>query len=515
MPARTYSGRTARQGGDHPGRTSGRASANWRRCRPGPAPQRPPDALHPILRLRDLLADNRRAGVDRRQPRHRDARPGDAARRSPRRCATGWRRGARQARSRPPRSCCNGAATRCSQRSGPAVYGGSAGGAIDFTRASRSPGSTLKPFLYAAALQRGLLNPAEMLDDRAGRGAGIGNADGAVPRPPAAAPGAGQLAQRAGGGCAAPARPRRRARRCSATSGCTAGTAAPKAWGCRWRSVPCRPAWTSSPPPTPRWPMTACGTTCAGIAGPRRRRRIACFSVTAARQVGPFLSDPMARLPGFARYGSTEYPFPVAVKTGTSQGYRDAWTVAWSSRFLVAVWVGRSDAGPMASLGGAVQRGGTDQDHPAAHAPDGSRRPCRPTCCRSPTPMPRRRSAPARRRPKTTGAEARCEEFLPAPAPAVTAPADPDPVRLSIVTPEAGSRVWRNPESPASAAMLALRASARPHVPQIVWYVDNQPFALSDPDVPVAWPMHAGEHHFQIGLPMRPDRSRPIRVVVE
>ena len=63
--------------------------------------------------------------------------------------------------------------------------------------------------------------------------------------------------------------------------------------------------------------------------------------------------------------------------------------------------------------------------------------------------------------------------------------------------------------------MLALRASARPHVPQIVWYMDNQPFALTDPDVPVAWPMHAGEHHFQIGLPLRPDRSRPIRVVVE
>ena len=77
------------------------------------------------------------------------------------------------------------------------------------------------------------------------------------------------------------------------------------------------------------------------------------FSAAAAREVGLFLSDPLARLPSFARYGSTEYPFPVAVKTGTSQGFRDAWTLAWSPHFLVGAWVGRSNAGTMAGLGGA------------------------------------------------------------------------------------------------------------------------------------------------------------------
>jgi membrane peptidoglycan carboxypeptidase len=56
-------------------------------------------------------------------------------------------------------------------------YGDTRGGAIDFTRAIRSPGSTLKPFLYAAALQRGLLHPADMLDDGPGRSGGIRNAD--------------------------------------------------------------------------------------------------------------------------------------------------------------------------------------------------------------------------------------------------------------------------------------------------------------------------------------------------
>ena len=76
-------------------------------------------------------------------------------------------------------------------------------------------------------------------------------------------------------------------------------------------------------------------------------------TVDSARLVGRFLSDPLARLPSFPRYGSSEFPFVVALKTGTSQGYRDAWTVEWSRDYLVGVWVGRADAGPMGQLSGA------------------------------------------------------------------------------------------------------------------------------------------------------------------
>ena len=73
-----------------------------------------------------------------------------------------------------------------------------------------------------------------------------------------------------------------------------------------------------------------------------------------ARQVSLFLADPQARLPSFPRMGTVEYNFPVAVKTGTSQGYRDAWTIAFSKQYTVGVWVGRSDARPMRKLGGAA-----------------------------------------------------------------------------------------------------------------------------------------------------------------
>src|SRR6185312_3702480 len=47
----------------------------------------------------------------------------------------------------------------------------------------------------------------------------------------------------------------------------------------------------------------------------------------------------------------------VAAKTGTSQGHRDAWTVAYSDRLLVAVWVGNHDQRRMKHLTGATAAG--------------------------------------------------------------------------------------------------------------------------------------------------------------
>lgn len=44
----------------------------------------------------------------------------------------------------------------------------------------------------------------------------------------------------------------------------------------------------------------------------------------------------------------------IAFKTGTSAGYRDAWAIGWSGRWLVAVWVGRPDSAPCQGCVGAL-----------------------------------------------------------------------------------------------------------------------------------------------------------------
>ena len=69
------------------------------------------------------------------------------------------------------------------------------------------------------------------------------------------------------------------------------------------------------------------------------------------------LRDPEARAPGFGRYGPLELPFPVAVKTGTSKDYRDNWAVGYSPRYTVAVWVGNFDGSPMRRVSGVSGAG--------------------------------------------------------------------------------------------------------------------------------------------------------------
>jgi penicillin-binding protein 1C len=63
--------------------------------------------------------------------------------------------------------------------------------------------------------------------------------------------------------------------------------------------------------------------------------------------IADILSDADAREYIFGRGGSLEFPFPVAVKTGTSQAYHDNWTIGYSRHVTVGVWVGNFDRAPL------------------------------------------------------------------------------------------------------------------------------------------------------------------------
>jgi 1A family penicillin-binding protein len=60
------------------------------------------------------------------------------------------------------------------------------------------------------------------------------------------------------------------------------------------------------------------------------------------------LSDNVARLPAFGNYSKLSVPgHKIAVKTGTSNSFRDNWTVGFSPDYLVATWVGNNDGSYM------------------------------------------------------------------------------------------------------------------------------------------------------------------------
>jgi len=70
------------------------------------------------------------------------------------------------------------------------------------------------------------------------------------------------------------------------------------------------------------------------------------FSPEVAYVISHILADPSARLLTFGNPGYFDFGFPVALKTGTSTSYRDAWTIAYTTRHVVGVWAGNFDGRP-------------------------------------------------------------------------------------------------------------------------------------------------------------------------
>jgi penicillin-binding protein 1C len=72
------------------------------------------------------------------------------------------------------------------------------------------------------------------------------------------------------------------------------------------------------------------------------------LSEETSRLITDILSDNIARTPGFGANSSLYIPTrPVAVKTGTSNDYRDAWIIGYTPNLVVGAWVGNNDNSPM------------------------------------------------------------------------------------------------------------------------------------------------------------------------
>ena len=447
-------------------------------------------------------------------------------------------------------------------------------GAIDYARVARSPGSALKPFVYALALERGSLTPATVLDDIERGPGGIGNADDAF---------LGPLVPRLALG---------NSRNVPAVAvlervGLDEAYGLLRDLGLHEGREPARRyglGLTIGGLPVTLEALVRAYAVLAndgrfqelrlfeGQALPEPRRLL---SEGTARQLTLFLADPLARLPAFDRLGALEYPFPVAVKTGTSSRFRDAWAVAYSKRFVVGAWVGDPDFHPMNRLTGyrsaaaIVQKvllalhpneadGLDDVPFPpprdarlvricpltgmrAGGACDRvlgewfrpGEEPHDPCSAHVRVAVDRRTGRPATRRTPRRFAELRTFVDLPPRyaswAASAGLPRPPQPerpafaarffsdgvVRLSIRSPEPGLRVLRDPETPPEQSTLALRAVADPPVAQLVWYVDGAPYQVADYPYTARWRLRAGEHVFQARLVDGRTASRPVHVLVQ
>jgi penicillin-binding protein 1C len=87
-------------------------------------------------------------------------------------------------------------------------------------------------------------------------------------------------------------------------------------------------------------------------AAERPARRV--YSAEAASLVANILSDANARSLEFGRDSVLAFPVQTAVKTGTSSDFRDAWAVGFNYRYTVGAWMGNLDQTPTDGVTGTT-----------------------------------------------------------------------------------------------------------------------------------------------------------------
>jgi penicillin-binding protein 1C len=68
--------------------------------------------------------------------------------------------------------------------------------------------------------------------------------------------------------------------------------------------------------------------------------------------ISDILDDDAARIPAMGRDNPLDLSFPAAAKTGTSNDFRDNWTVGYTPDLAVGVWTGNSDNSEMLDISG-------------------------------------------------------------------------------------------------------------------------------------------------------------------
>jgi hypothetical protein len=88
-----------------------------------------------------------------------------------------------------------------------------------------------------------------------------------------------------------------------------------------------------------------------------------------------------------------------------------------------------------------------------------------------------------------------------APAHPTGSPGDTEPgVQVRVTQPEIGTRLLRDPETPADLATIGLEVVVDPPTSEVVWYVDGAPYQVAGYPYSVRWSIRPGEHVIEARL---------------
>jgi penicillin-binding protein 1C len=214
---------------------------------------------------------------------------------------------------------------------------------------------------------------------------------------------------------------------------------------------------------------------------------VTAFDPAIASLIGNILSDPDARMLEFGR--GLQFPVETAIKTGTSTDYHDAWAIAFDYRHTVAVWMGNLDGSGMDGVTGAIGPAmvlrslfselNRNQDTES---------------------LPRNATLIAARICRRDGrlADAVCESttewFLPGTLPPNEgAKSAAIAAQYRLLQPTAGLQVAHDPRIPNEFEALPMEIAPTPHLRKVDWYVDGT-LAASTQTSRYPWSLQRGAH---------------------
>jgi penicillin-binding protein 1C len=227
--------------------------------------------------------------------------------------------------------------------------------------------------------------------------------------------------------------------------------------------------------------------------------------------VADILSDPEARALEFGRSSVLTLPLQTAVKTGTSNDYRDAWTVGFTHRYTVGVWMGNVDRRPMHEVTGSI---GPALVFRALMAELHRNRDTKPlylsrklrqvAICRQSGALP------------SSSCPRTMEWFRPATEPQTLCPRHPggvSPARargeIRIAKPSPGLHLALDPRIPDELERFALELEGLPQGARVEWWIDDASFAEStEEDGRSLWPLSRGRHRAKARV-WRPEAEEP------
>jgi penicillin-binding protein 1C len=220
---------------------------------------------------------------------------------------------------------------------------------------------------------------------------------------------------------------------------------------------------------------------------PAPRPEVKVFTPAVATLVGNILADPEARMLEFGR--GLQFPVETAIKTGTSTDYRDAWAIAFDYRHTIAVWMGNLDGSAMDGVTGAVgpamvlrtlfsELNRNQDTRPLALSRD----------------LVRAKICRIDGRLADDECDSTTEWFAPGTLPPQTGTtAESSTPQYRLLQPTAGLQIAHDPRIPAEFEALPLQIAAVPGLRRVDWYVDGK-LAARTADAHFPWPLQRGTH---------------------